>query len=818
MTDLAVSSQIAFSLAAGEAQALGRKDIDSEHLFLGLCKLEDILHLERTAIADIDETQWQQALQDVNEFRNSFLMLAFDPKKARRRLRKILHESEPGKEKFSGHRTQRCRDVFSIAENLCRETSSGDILPKHLWASILGQHSQPLDRLFSELSVEKSDLLKAMKVSLHAADNAQETIVHDASKEIVREEEKKKQQQNKKTSTPMLDKYGRDITLMAREGKLDPTIGRAKEIKKIAQTLMQKKKNNPLLIGEAGVGKTAVVEGFALKIVEANAPHQIKNFKVLELNMGSLVAGTKYRGEFEERLESVLKEASSDPNIVLFIDEMHTMVGAGAAGGSMDAGNIMKPALARGTIKCVGATTTADYRKYIEKDPALERRFQVIWVDEPTKEEAIQILRGLRPKFEEHHGIKIPDDVIEKTVELSMRYLTDFRLPDKAIDIIDQACARVVLKTFFPGTTSAKVNRDLEIEDIARVVSERCRIPVENLTIEDTERLLKIDDYLKQRVIGQDHAIKEIGKAIRSAKAGLKDPNKPLVFLFAGSTGTGKTELAKTLAEFLFYNENRLITFDMSEYQEKHSIAKLIGSPPGYVGYEEEGQLTGKIRTNPYSVILFDEIEKAHPEVFNIFLQIFDEGRLTNAHGRRVNFSESVVILTSNLGSGLIQDSGTRKPIGIDIDEAYADEKETISVLNIEEDSKKWKEYEAQIQKAVDSAFRPEFLNRIQKRITFYPLSKGTVKQIISVKILAELNNRLKAKGIQIVLTNSALDALVEKGFSEALGAREMKRVFDQYVSEPLSQMILGGEVKSAQQVKIDASSDGFKFNILKIL
>ncbi|MBA3035196.1 MAG: ATP-dependent Clp protease ATP-binding subunit [Desulfobacterium sp.] len=601
---------------------------------------------------------------------------------------------------------------------------------------------------------------------------------------------------------------------MAREGKLDPSIGRGKEIKKIAQILMQKKKNNPILIGEAGVGKTAVVEGFAIKIAQDGALQQIRNFKVLELNMGSLVAGTKYRGEFEERLETILNEASSDPDIVLFIDEIHTMVGAGAAGGSIDAGNILKPALARGAIKCIGATTTAEYRKYIEKDPALERRFQVVWIDEPTKDEAIQILKGLRPKFEEHHGVKIPDEVVEKAVELSMRYLTDFRLPDKAIDIIDQACARVMLKTFSPGTVPTKMNVELAIEDIARVVSERCRIPVISLTTEDKSRLLKIEDYLKQRVMGQNHAVKEIGKAIRSAKAGLKDPNKPIVFLFVGSTGTGKTELAKALAEFLFYDENRLITFDMSEYQEKQSIAKLIGSPPGYIGYDDEGQLTGKIRTNPYSVILFDEIEKAHPDIFDIFLQIFDEGRLTDAHGRRVNFSESVVILTSNLGSGFGQNSGERKPIGIDIDKAYSDEKETVSGLGIEEDSKKWKDYEDQIKKVIGNAFRPEFLNRIQKRITFYPLGKGTVKQIISVKILAELNNKLKSKGIQVVLSQDALDALIEKGFSEVFGAREIKRVFDQYISEPLSQMILEGEIKSGQEVKISMSSNGLRFDI----
>lgn len=811
--DLAISSRIAFSLAAGEAQALRSENIDTEHLFLGLCKIEDILRVGKDAIPDISEEQWQQLRSDVEEFKDVLSDAGLDPKKARRRLRKILHEIQTDTRNFSGHRTPRCREVFATAERLSTAAASTEPYPtiglSHLLSALLGQRSAALDTLFSELSIEKSELLKGLQGTSKAADDGK-TIVKDVPKEKM--EDKRRTSRLLKTKTPLLDKLGRDITQLAREDKIEPTIGRAAEIKKIAQILMQKKKNNPILIGEAGVGKTAVVEGFALKVAASDAHPQIKDFRIVELNMGTLVAGTKYRGEFEERLETILQEASSDPNIVLFIDEIHTVVGAGASGGAMDAGNILKPALARGSIKCIGATTTSEYRKYIEKDPALERRFQVIWIDEPTRDEAVEILKGLRPKFEEHHNVKIPDSAIEKAVELSMRYLTDFRLPDKAIDIIDQACSRTMLKTFSLGSTlrSPETREEIHIEDIARVVSERCRIPVESLTTEDKDRLLKIDDYLKQRVIGQNHAIREIGKTVRSAKAGLKDPNKPLVFLLVGSTGTGKTELAKALAEFLFYDENRLITFDMSEYQEKHSVAKLIGSPPGYVGYEEEGQLTGKMRTNPYSVVLFDEIEKAHPDVFDIFLQIFDEGRLTDAHGRRVDFSESVVILTSNLGSSLSRNR-ERKPIGVDIGEVYSDEKQTIARL--EEDSKKWKEYEAQINKAISSAFRPEFLNRIQKRITFYPLDSDSVKQIISNKILVALNKRLITKGIQVVLSNNSLNFLMDKGYDEAFGAREMQRVFDQYVSEPLSQMILKGKVTAGRTVTVTATNEGLQFD-----
>jgi len=806
MSSLSFSSKIAFHLAGGEAKALQQENIDSEHLFLGLCKLEDILSIEKKAISDFDENQWRQVLVDIKEFRDSLALVSFDPKQARRRLRKILQESGTSKEAFSGHRTERCRDLFSIAGKLAKQASSEDILPRHLLVACLGQNSQSLDRLFFELYVEKAGLIDAMDVRAKRNDERDDAPIN------IGDDQENQPKPSEKSKTPILDKFGRDLTQLARDGKLDPAINRTAEIKRIARILMQKKKNNPILIGEAGVGKTAVVEGFALKIVEESAPKQIKNFRVIELNMGALVAGTKYRGEFEERIEGVLKEASADPHTVLFIDEIHSLVNAGGSGGSTGAANIIKPALARGAIKCIGATTTAEYRQYIEKDSALERRFQVIWVDEPTKDEAIQMLKGLRMKFEEHHGIKIPDAMLEKAVELSMRYLTDFRLPDKAIDILDQACARVMLKTFSPGTVSAKAIEELAIDDIAQVISERCRIPLEQLTLADTERLLKIEDYLKQRVIGQGQAVLEVAKTIRSAKAGLKDPNKPIVFFFVGSTGTGKTELAKALAEFLFHDPSRLISIDMTEYQEKGSVAKLIGSPPGYIGYEEEGQLTGKIRSSPYSVILFDEVEKAHPEVFDIFLQVFDEGRLTDGHGRRVNFSESVIILTSNLGSNITPSDKVKAHMGFNLDKNRSDEKMVGFEPNTEKNAEKWDAYESQIQKAIVTAFRPEFLNRIQKRITFYPLGRETVKQIISIKILPDLNKRLTLKGIRVELSDDALNFLLQKGYSEPLGAREMQRVFDQNISEPLSQRILTGEVVRGQTVMITANDNGVQF------
>lgn len=611
MPTLSPASNIAFSLAALEAEALKSKYIDTEHLFLGLCKVEYILNAEPDAIQGMTRDDWEEAVEEIKTFKQVLENIGVDPKKARRRLRKILSESDMEEGKFSGHRTPRCREVFNMAEGLCRMEITGGAVPitlRHILSAVLTQPSSSLDSLFAELSIVRSDMLKELGVETGEGEGA-ETIV--MTEERVRNKEEREARQKKKTKTPFLDKLGRDITRLAKEGRLDPTIGRKEEIRKVAQILVQKKKNNPVLVGDAGVGKTCIVEGLAQKIIDPDAPPSIRNLRIVELSMGSLVAGTKYRGEFEERLETLIREASSDPDIVLFVDEIHTMVGAGAAGGgAMDAGNILKPALARGAIKCIGATTTTEYRKYIEKDSALERRFQMVWVDEPTKEETVLILRGLRPKFEEYHRLRIPDDVIEKAVDLSMRYLTDFRLPDKAIDIIDQACARKVLKTLSPaGLGKDEVTIGITTEDVARVVSERCRIPVESLTVEESERLLRMEEHLRERVMGQEHAIKEVSEAIRSAKAGLKDAKRPIgVFLFLGSTGTGKTELAKAVAEFLFHDENRLIVFDMSEYQEKHSVAKLIGAPPGYIGYEEEGQLTGKVRTNPYSVVLFDEI------------------------------------------------------------------------------------------------------------------------------------------------------------------------------------------------------------------
>lgn len=793
---LSPASQTAFNFAAIEAQALNNKFIEKEHLFLGLCKVEDILNIDKEATPLIKNFDWDKIFLEIRSFRDSLTAKGIDCKKSRRRLRKIIQESELEKGEFSGHRTQNCREVFAEAERLSRDAGEEQITLKKLFIAVLKEQSPLITVLFTDMSIN-NNLLEDININIPYEGGSKNINV------------------TKQKETPFLDRFGRDLTQLARGGKLDPTIGRKDEIKKIAQILVQLKKKNPILVGEAGVGKTCIVEGLAQKILASDSSMGISNLRIIELSMGSLVSGTKYRGEFEERLERLMDEASSDPNIVLFIDEIHTIVGAGAVeGGAIDAGNILKSALARGAIKCIGATTTSEYRKYIEKDSALERRFQIVWVDEPTKEETILILKGLRQNIEEHYRIEISDTVIEKTVELSMRYLTDFKFPDKAIDVLDQACSRRMLKTLSAiKSNEENITEELNIEDVALVVSERCRVPVENLTAEESERLLKMENYLSQRIMGQGNAIKEVSDVIRSSKAGLKDPKKPLgVFLFLGPTGTGKTEFAKALADFLFHDEKCLLTFDMSEYQEKHSVAKLIGAPPGYIGYDEEGQLASKVRSNPYSIVLFDEIEKAHPDIFDLFLQIFDEGRLTDAHGRKVNFSETIIILTSNIGSKLTE---AKKPIGINLENDLEGSAETVSTKNMEDLSKvieseelhkKWRALEAQIYREVNRTFRPEFLNRISRKIIFYPLSRETVKSIIVQKTLKDLNQRLSSKEIEIVLSDSALELLIDKGYSEIYGARELQRTFERLITEPLSQILLRRDIKPGQ-IQISASS-----------
>lgn len=644
-----------------------------------------------------------------------------------------------------------------------------------------------------------------------------------------------------------LEKFGRDLTKAAKNGEIDPVIGREKEIERVIQILSRRTKNNPVLIGEPGVGKTAVAEGLALEIANGNVPEILKDKKVVSLDLTGMIAGAKYRGDFEERIKAAIDEVKKSKDTILFIDELHTIVGAGAAEGSADAANILKPSLARGDFQVIGATTLNEYRKYIEKDAALERRFQPVKVGEPTPEQAIEILKGLRDSYEAHHKVKITDEAINAAVTLSSRYIADRYLPDKAIDLIDEGASKVRLATltsppdvksledriadFEKEKASAVNEQDFEraaklrdeqkevqaqldnakkewqerqknssgevtAEDIAKIVSDWTGIPVVQLTKEESERLLNMEKVLHERVIGQDEAVSAISKAIRRGRVGLKDPKRPVgSFIFLGPTGVGKTELCKALAQAMFGDENAMLRLDMSEYMEKHTVSKLIGSPPGYVGFEEGGQLTEKVRRKPYSVVLFDEIEKAHPDVFNMLLQILEDGRLTDSQGRTVDFKNTVIIMTSNVGARLITEK--QKALGFKTDE---EEKE--------QDSKDIKEL---VMGELRNVFRPEFLNRVDDIIVFNKLTQNEIKQIAS-KMLDTLAKRLEKLDIRITFTDEAVTAIADKGFDENYGARPLRRAIQSEIEDALSEKMLEGSIKENSDVVCSYSDGKFTF------
>lgn len=645
-----------------------------------------------------------------------------------------------------------------------------------------------------------------------------------------------------------LDKFGRDLTQAAKNGEIDPVIGREKEIQRVIQILSRRTKNNPVLIGEPGVGKTAVAEGLALEIAKGNVPEILKDKRVVSLDLTGMVAGAKYRGDFEERIKAAIDEVKKSKNTILFIDELHTIVGAGAAEGSADAANILKPSLARGDFQVIGATTLNEYRKYIEKDAALERRFQPVKVGEPTPEQAVQILKGLRDSYEAHHKVKITDEAINAAVTLSSRYIADRYLPDKAIDLIDEGASKVRLASltspdnvkeledeiadYEKEKASAINEQDFEraarlrdeqkelqtklddakkkwqeqqkgnsgevtAEDIAKIVSEWTGIPVVQLTKEESERLLNMENVLHERVIGQSEAVTAIAKAIRRGRVGLKDPKRPVgSFIFLGPTGVGKTELCKALAEAMFGDENAMLRLDMSEYMEKHTVSKLIGSPPGYVGFEEGGQLTEKVRRKPYSVVLFDEIEKAHPDVFNMLLQILEDGRLTDSQGRTVDFKNTIIIMTSNVGARLIIEKQSSLGFNSENENAEESEKKDIKELVTGE---------------LRKVFRPEFLNRVDDIIVFNKLNKDEIKQI-AVKMLKTLENRLDKMNIKISFTDNAVSEIADKGFDENYGARPLRRAIQNEIEDPLSEQMLEGKVKDGAVVTCDFADGQFTF------
>jgi ATP-dependent Clp protease ATP-binding subunit ClpC len=600
-----------------------------------------------------------------------------------------------------------------------------------------------------------------------------------------------------KKETPVLDKYGRDVTRLAKEGKIDPVIGRSNEILHLIRTLVRKTKNNPMLIGEAGVGKTAVVEGLALRIAEGKLVASLRETRIIELNMASIVAGTKYRGEFEERMMAIINECKEHQEIVIFFDEIHTVVAAGACeGGTLDASNILKPALARGEIKCIGATTITEYRKHIEKDPALERRFQTIVVNEPSDQETLIILRRLKEKYEKHHQVIITDSAIAAAVNLTIKYIPDRRLPDKALDALDEACSTVkvpFLSLYGEKEPAAADIAEVNAENIAGVIAKWTGIPVQQLTIEERERLAGMADIIKKRVIGQDKAVERISEVVKMARAGLKDPRHPVgVFLFIGPTGVGKTELAKSLAEFLFGSENEIIRLDMSEYMEKQSISKLIGAPPGYIGHDEEGQLTGKLRRKPYSVVLLDEIEKADAEIFDLFLQVFDEGRLTDAKGHTVDAKNAIFIMTSNIGSELFQKE--QQHIGFNKGPASQDVKPgVISRLK--------------------QTFRPEFLNRLDDVILFQPLDSKGLKRI-ATNLIAALGSRLENNGIYFEVKEDALDMICKEGYDPLNGARPLARAIERLLTRPVSEKILARELIAGDKVTVSLTGNNISFTI----
>ena len=644
-----------------------------------------------------------------------------------------------------------------------------------------------------------------------------------------------------KSKTPALDSFGRDLTELARQGKLDPVIGREKEIEREIQILCRRTKNNPVLLGEAGVGKTAIVEGFAQRVVDGNVPELLADRRIVVLDLAMMVAGTKYRGQFEERIKAVMNEVRRAKNTILFIDELHTLVGAGGAEGAIDASNVLKPALARGEIQCIGATTLDEYRKYIEKDSALDRRFQLVIVEPSSKSETVEILKGLRDRYESHHRVQITDDALSAAVEYSSRYITARCLPDKAIDVIDEAGARVRLKAMtrppdlkeideeverlnkekeeavanqdFEKAASLRdqadklkkkkqtIHRDwreksreadgvVDEEVIAEVVSKMTGIPLTRMTTEDSLRLMKMEEDLHKRVISQDEAIKSISKAVRRSRSGLKDPKRPTgSFIFAGPTGVGKTLLAKALAEFMFGDQDALIQIDMSEYMEKHNVSRLIGAPPGYVGFEEGGQLTEKIRRRPYAVVLLDEIEKAHPDVFNMLLQVMEEGRLTDSFGRNVDFRNVILIMTTNAGAEAIKNEaslGFQKPTG---DASYESMKE-------------------RVMERIEKVFRPEFLNRIDDVIVFRHLTIDNLKNVIDIE-LAKVRERLSERGLKLVLTDEAKKYLIKKGSNTDFGARPLRRAIENFVEDPLSEELLKGEFQGKDTITVDIKKVG---------
>ncbi len=798
-------------MAREEAARLHHEYVGTEHILLGLIR-------EGEGVAAAVLTNLSVDLDDIQQ-----------------RIEETVKKGKaPAPEGPDLPYTSRAKKVLELAMSEARELNHSYVGTEHLLLGLLreekGIAAQVLNDSGVSLEQARAETLRLLGSDMPAAAKS-----GGQAAAVPRPE--------KKSKTPALDHFCRDLTALAADGQLDPTIGRTMEIERVIEVLSRRKKNNPVLIGEAGVGKTAIVEGLAQLIAAGNAPESLRSHRVLALDMAAVIAGTKYRGQFEERLKAVMNEIAQNKNVVLFIDELHTLVGAGAAEGAIDASNMLKPALARGELQCVGASTLNEYRKYIEKDGALERRFQTVIVEPPTIEETFEILKGLRPRYEDHHKVSIPDATLQVASRLAERYITDRFLPDKAIDVIDEASARARLAAQVPPPEVAELKEKLESishdkeeavrdqnferaaalrdqerelqseirhrqeewekerqshrpniseEEVAFIVSRWTGIPVTRLQEAETQRLLRMEEELHKFVVGQEQAIEAISKAIRRSRAGLKDPHRPIgTFIFSGPTGVGKTELARALARFLFADDQALIRVDMSEYMEKFSVSRLIGAPPGYVGYEDSGALTKAVRRKPYSVVLLDEIEKAHPDVFNILLQVLDEGHLTDNYGRLIDFKNTVVIMTSNVGG---RDITKGKALGFEQEDA------SVSFERMAE----------KVKDEIDRVFNPEFLNRLDDVIVFHALNRDHMAEIVGI-LFRELGERLSDEAISLKRTDAATAFLVDHGYDEHYGARPLKRAIQRYIEDPLSDRILMGDFTAGDEVEVDADPEGDK-------
>ena len=732
----------------------------------------------------------------------------------------------------------RVKQIIAYANDEAKRSGAEKIGTEHLLLGLLRDEEILASRIMLNLGLSLSRMRQLLKKKMGQEPTRNQTQTPNRRKQPTQAK------QETMEGTPTLDALARDLTRQAIEQRLDPVVGRNKEVRRLVQILSRRTKNNPVLVGEPGVGKTAIVEGLAQRIIHGQVPEDMLHKRVMMLDMGSLVAGTKFRGEFEERLKKIIDEIYNDGHIILFIDEIHTLIGAGSAEGSVDASNILKPALARGEIQLIGATTLNEYQKYVEKDSALERRLAKVQVDEPSQEEAVQILQGLRPRYEEHHGLRISDEAIEAAVTMSVRYIHSRQLPDKAIDLIDESSAKVRLDASNKPSKVADLqnelvrvnaekeeaiynqafeqaaqlrleerkiaeklaqaqqkqieNQELQVvsaEDVAEVVSQWTGVPVQQIAKKESQRLMDLEKILHQRVVGQDKAVVAVSRAIRRARSGLKDPNRPIgSFMFLGPTGVGKTELAKALAQAMFGSEDALIRVDMSEFMEKYSTSRLIGSPPGYVGYEEGGQLTEKVRTKPYSVILLDEVEKAHPDIFNILLQVLDDGYLTDAKGRKVDFRNTILIMTSNLGATQLREE---KSVG----------------FNAVDQSKDQRAMEKRILEELKKAYRPEFLNRIDETVVFNSLDASEIHEIVKI-MSRQIVARMAEQGIQLKITPSAIDVIGKAGFDPEYGARPIRRALQREIEDKLSEALISGQVQLGDAVTIGASKGNITLTV----